>query len=545
MLHYIKYKIQLSLLATICLFTINYSCNNKINTEKNLDSKSIPQDFIYIEDSVFKLNGESFFPLLLNYVIDFRNINDSLVISPILEYDNPSIFESNTRKECYEQLESHFQLIKEMGFNSLRICFDRIRTDSLGKYYYNADEKKYYIDTAYPLLLKEIDDLLSIAKKHELHIMLLIKPPININSELEAFTIQLLQKFQNNPTIFAYDFMNEPLYFEKDYEREKIATYKIVDHWKHIMRKHAPNQLLTIGFSEPIEVFEWDPALMPVDFVQIHTYHPLRVPSEIYWYSTYIKTPWIIGETGLQADGDSITYEEQLHFVRDAYQLTRDNGGIGFGIWNFQDIPQSYYEAHYTGLLNHKDSTFTKDGKYCIKGSIKPAGQYISKLNTNYKPKPKKQPINYFNILGYNNIVVVGKIIDKQTNQPVEGAVIRAWTEHWIGMNTFSDKNGNFKIFANAPCLHFEISAPKMSRVKFDKELFYIKLTDENYNLKDLPNCFLEYHNISYKPFLLNEDTPNIESDSSYIFNFNPKMFNKTKYISIIGDIYLEKIKIN
>ena len=42
------------------------------------------------------------------------------------------------------------------------------------------------------------------------------------------------------------------------------------------MSKHAPNQLLTIGFSN-YRSFRGGLYLLDVDFIQIHTYHPLRV----------------------------------------------------------------------------------------------------------------------------------------------------------------------------------------------------------------------------------------------------------------------------
>ena len=58
--------------------------------------------------------------------------------------------------------------------------------------------------------------------------MLLIKPPID-NEALENFYGKNTERFQNNPTIFAYDFMNEPLYFDAKPRRAKTEAMKIVD----------------------------------------------------------------------------------------------------------------------------------------------------------------------------------------------------------------------------------------------------------------------------------------------------------------------------
>ena len=128
--------------------------------------------------------------------------------------------------------------------------------------------------------------------------------------------------------------------------------------------------------SEPIEIFEWDPSILPVDFVQIHTYHPLRIPNEIWWYSKYVGKPWIIGETALPSDNDSISYDLQARFVKEVYQYIIDCGGIGFGWWEFQDHinPGLNFEANYPGLLNHDGITTTKSGKEIVYAADNPVG---------------------------------------------------------------------------------------------------------------------------------------------------------------------------
>ena len=109
-------------------------------------------------------------------------------------------------------------------------------------------------------ILDGVSDVLNIAESHGLKVMLLLKPPFE--KEIENFTIEMLKRFSDNPTIFAYDFMNEPLYFDIEPNRTKTDAVKIVSKWKDMMKEYAPNHLLTIGFSEPIEVFEWDPSML-------------------------------------------------------------------------------------------------------------------------------------------------------------------------------------------------------------------------------------------------------------------------------------------
>ncbi|NLE62840.1 MAG: cellulase family glycosylhydrolase [Bacteroidales bacterium] len=521
------------LLLIISLISISCSSKKKDSLRPDLSNTN----YIYIDNKTFKHKNDTFFPIMLNYVIACRSIDNKCVISPIKSYENPNIYESNTEKEILHQLSGHFQLIHELGFNCLRLCFDRISQDKKGHYFYQADNKKYYIKEHATEIIQGFKQVINIAGEKNLRVMLLIKPPIQ-NKELQAFTIKLLKTFKDNPVIFAYDFMNEPLYFDQKKKRSKKEAVKIVSQWRDLMRKHAPNQLFTIGFSEPIEVFEWDPQLLPVDFVQFHTYHPLRVPNEIYWYSHYIDKAWMIGETALPADGDSISYEEQAQFMLDAFHYSVDCGGSGFGWWEFQEIPGSHFEAQYTGLLNHQGITFTTDSAHIILGTLKPAAHLVKEL-TNYKAKKPVQAVNYYNMLGFNNICIKGKIVDKKTKQAVEGAVVRAWNEYWsVGINTFTNEKGEFTLYSNDECVHFEISAPGMTKIKFDKKITYHPVSGQKADIHQLPNKDLEYQRISYKPFLLQSNTAPYP-----LFHFDPEKFNQAKFTGDMGPLYLKKIK--
>ncbi|MCL2435182.1 MAG: cellulase family glycosylhydrolase [Lentimicrobiaceae bacterium] len=488
-------------------------------------------DFIYLKDKHFEIRNEKFFPVMLNYIVSSRNINGEFVISPHIDYEEVGVFESHTKEEIAHQLRGHFQLIKEMGFNIIRMCFDRINKNEKDYYYY-ADGKEFFINTDYNQILEGLETFTNIANEKGLRIMLLLKRPWEDKS-LEDFAIKVFEKFKDNPTIFAYDLMNEPLYF--DYEqRNKKEVFQIVSHWEKMMRKHAPNQLFTIGLSEPIEVNKWDPALIPVDFVAFHTYHPLRAKSEIYWFSTYGGKPWMIGETALPADNDSISYDDQTSYMREVYQYVVDCGGAGFGWWDFQEAVHGSFEAQFTGILNHEDTTRTQDGNYTILGTVKPAAQILPEL-ADYKPKEKAIPINYYNMMGYNNYVIKGQIVNKKTKQPIEGAVIRSWNKYWsIGQNTYSDENGEFLLYSNDESVHFQISAPNMTSIRFDKNLRYKKIVDGNYDRNYLPDQYLEYHSICYKPYL--KDAP------VSVFDFDESKFNQAKFKGDLGKLYLMPI---
>lgn len=525
------------------LFIIFISaCGLKNENKKDLSGT----DYIYIKDKSFMNRGKIFFPLMLNYAVGFRNIEDKFYISPILQYENPEIFESNSKTSIENQIRAHFTLINEMGFNTIRICFDRVFFDDENKaFYFPADEKKLFLLKDYKLIFEGLKPLFKIASENKLKIMLLIKPPVE-NPELECFTKLLLQEFSNETTLFAFDFFNEPLYFDlvnsanKNTFRKKADAFKIVKKWKQMMLDYAPNQLFTIGFAEPLEVFEWDPSILPVDFIAFHTYHPLRVPNEIYWYSKYINKPWMIGETALPADGDSISYEEQKQFYKEVFKRVINCGGSGIGWWEFQEPATGNFEAKYTAILNHKGVTKTKKGNYSIIGTVKPVVDEIIRLKDFRIKENCECNSNYYNMLGYNNFKLIGKVYNKNTMLPIEGAVIRGWNNDWsIGQNTFTNKDGEFTLYSNDVCIYFEVSAPKMSNSKFSFNTNYIAISNYN-SITDLPSQKLEYHNISYKTFL-KYPIDSIGKDD-YIFNFEESKFNQAKFVGHMGIIKLEPL---
>lgn len=467
-----------NLLLAIAVFAI-WGCTERRITELPArDTKT--ENFVYLSEGTFMLNGEEWFPLMLNYKTEVRNS----VVFPVSYYGEGATFVENFRK------------ISGWGFNTLRICMDVMSDD---------------VDTT--VLFPSLEKMMDTAQMCGFKVMLLIKPPLD--EQRKIFTAGLLKHFAENPTLWAYDFMNEPLYFDPAETRDKIEAYNIVVDWREMMENHAPHQLFTIAFSEPIEVFEWDPSILPVDFVEMHTYHPLRVVSEMCWYGRFVGKPWMVGETGLPADNDSVPYSWQAVFMNETFQCAIDNGAIGYGWWEFHDcLDGTNFEAWYTGLLDDV-------------GVEKPASQIVKRLKS-LKRHNSHRPVNYFNILGYRNLAVEGEIIDEKTGKGIEGAVIRGWNEDWsVGMNTFSDENGRFSLVSNDVCTHFEISAPCYSKVKFDRHVYYR-------DVSDLPDKDLEYQQIGYAGFL--------QSDSS-ILSLNPEKFKISPQKFDIGRIELKRIK--
>jgi len=101
---------------------------------------------------------------------------------------------------------------------------------------------------------------------------------------------------------------------------------------------------------------------------------------------------------------------------------------------------------------------------------------------------------------------------------------MRGWNEDWsVGMNTFTNEKGEFTLYSNDECTHFEVSAPNMSKIKFDAKISYF--SDKKFSIDSLTDRKLEYHSISYKPFL----KTNINDSSFSIFDFDKEKFGKAK----------------
>lgn len=442
--------------------------------------------YVYINRAGFYADGKPWFPFMLNYKAFY---SDGEVV-PAPWYTGSGIRE-------------HFDTIASWGFNAVRVCLD-----VMGE---GGDTAAMYAATR--RMVQQADSA-------GLRVMLLIKPPLD--DYWKAYTIGLLRSLADMPALWAYDFMNEPLYFDPVPDRPKEDAVKIVREWRDMVRRYAPHQLFTVATAEPIEVFEWDPSMLPVDFIEMHTYHPLRVQAEMWWYSHYCDKPWMVGETGLPSDGDSVSYSDQARFMKETYLYARANGAIGYGWWEFQDCPSGVnFEAQYTGL---------RDAQGRRKWNI---SNLFDKMDLSDKSYKSDQPVNYYNMLAYRNLATTGTVVDDK-GRPVEGAVIRGWNDDWsVGVNTYSDSKGRFRLVSNDICTHFEVSAPGYSRVKFDNA----KLFPTNLSLLDRQR---EYQSIPLTGWNLwyNSEPTNKDELSS-----NKKDFAAEKALSrSLGTVKLKRL---
>ena len=144
----------------------------------------------------------------------------------------------------------------------------------------------------------------------------------------------------------------------------KQDAIAIAQHWHDLVRKHAPYQLYTVGLTGIRETFEFDPNLLRADFISFHPYEyePDQVRNELTWYNRNMDVPWIIGETAIPADNDSVPYETQRLFAKKVMEQSRACGSEGFSWWQYKDVVWNEFHPSFMGVLNREGVTRTASG---------------------------------------------------------------------------------------------------------------------------------------------------------------------------------------
>jgi len=437
--------------------------------------KSPNESFVSMDDDKFSLNGSSFYPVVLNYVLSVRMDKGQLWACPHFGYYSHSLSLFRSKDSSLATIKADMELIKDMGFNTVRLIYigEGRKNKNSGEISIDvrADENR---DTSFSLssdqqlttYFKAIDELLCIVGQAGLKAILLT-PVVPDDVASEEHLKKVTKYFKHDRTILAYDLFNEPLYFDMLVEREKKDIYQIVKRWRKIVRENAPDQLVTIGLTGVLEVLEWDPNILDVDFLSMHPYEyqPEQVRNEMYWYHKYITKPWIIGETAIPADGDSVSYQEQKIFARNTLAQAYNCGAMGYSWWQYKDVEWSTFHAHYLGVVNNKGETKTSKGNV-VKGTVKPLIQEFKMFD----PTQKKQDCacldNYYDYSGHRKFRLNGVLKDHKNN-PIQGGIVMAWNEHWSrSHSTYTKEDGSFELNSDVSFFHWKASATMHSVTK-------------------------------------------------------------------------------
>lgn len=436
------------------------------------------EHFVSLKGKEFILDEKRFFPMALNYILSLQTDKDKIWVAPYSGYYAPGNFKHRftTKDSSLMNLKADMDLIKEMGFNTVRfvgidiVLDEKTGGQSIGANYVNDSNIYFKLDNDkdYERYFSALEDLFRVVDKAGLKVIFLNKVLPDVRST-EDHLLKMAARFKDEPALMAYDFFNEPLYFDSP-ERNKKDVFETVNRWGKIVKMYAPHQLSTIGLEGIREVFEWDPNMLGVDFVSLHPYEyePEQVRNEIYWYGKYIEKPWIIGETAIPADNDSVSYGEQVKFARKTLEQSYNCGASGYSWWQYKDVEWQAFHANFMGIVNMKGETRTKSPNISITGTPKPIVKEFQQFNT---AKPKGDCVflpNYYNYSNHKDCRIKGMLTDTDGSRIV-GGVILAWNQWWShSYHTITKEDGTFEVLGDFQFYHWMVSATKHSMVRGD-----------------------------------------------------------------------------
>ena len=428
------------------------------------------QHFVTVGESGFELEGRPFFPLAVNYILTKRLMHDSVWLGPSIDYPD-SMLIPMTPTEDLEELRGHMELVREMGFNTVRLVGTSDVRERDGRpimpfrSHYKED-RWYALDTS-DLRSRYLDGLEGVLDIiHEAGLKAIVHIGVMpLQPSTEEHFIQVAERFANDPTILAYDLFNEPLYFDTLW-RDKSEVRAVSAHWRELMREHAPSQLWTIGLANLREVLEWDPTIIDADFFSFHPYEhePLQVLNELYFYSRHCPKPWIVGETAIPADNDSIPYSEQRDFALNTLRQAMACGAWGYSWWQFKDVDWHRFHPNFLGVVSRHGATRTASGR-SVHGSVKPIAEVFRSFDPSGPKATCECPANYFNWTPGNANRLIGRMLDEDGNG-IDNGVIMAWSQWWDKLaNTVTRSDGTFELVTDIPLAHWTMSAPGRIRI--------------------------------------------------------------------------------
>ena len=352
---------------------------------------------VTIKGNKFYINESEFYPVCVHYHAEgFKNTPDpqeptqfELLYSPVHSYNLTNGFECNSYQGCFDQMQTDFNYISSMGFNTVRISIAQQFKPEIGlfmSYIVPGQTEPYqpviddfdFKDPNDPALLRLLNFTESIlqcannAQPNPLKIILLVKADITY---LEDKEVELRSSFLNKLSYFisqsssqnallAYDLFNEPYYHivENPYDTNKIHRFiekdkvcNIVTSWYNLIKNNAPNHLITLGSGGDWDIFDWDISLLKLDFISLH-YYPyktsledvtlqstqnlmrIRTLNRLFWLNNNSLRPWIIGETGFTSNETGDTDDNGIFNPIYFYSLSHGFNGTNSDLADYVDF---------------------------------------------------------------------------------------------------------------------------------------------------------------------------------------------------------------
>jgi endo-1,4-beta-mannosidase len=326
--------------------------------------------FVYVKGDKLMLGSSPYYVNGMNYVFNLNQHN----YTPDNTITQGTFFLSRFKNECtWDQrcnqvfnypkwqelllddadIDADFARISAQGYNTLRIVggldFNDDPTSSTGGLVHGAIRDSLFSPPSsylgwgvysasyqipdnvstntYPyidgIVIPKLQILLQKAANHGLKVIYLAGfNGINRQSawtNYGLFLARIANYFKNDPTLMAFDIVNEPDWEPSgDVWKPQVCSLTYDLYTK--IRNTGSKALITYGNLAPNNTFIWDPGLISADFFSPHLYccdpngscgpdlaqRLDNIKSTIIYYSEiFAGKPWLAGETGFSSDFDA------------------------------------------------------------------------------------------------------------------------------------------------------------------------------------------------------------------------------------------------
>ena len=454
-------KQLLYVFMAVCLFAIFKSKGQPYQPEF--------ANYITISNGEFKDGSNVFKPLCINYLVDYDYYIDSAkyYIAPHFCYSNVYRDHKQTKINDNSAV-SHWGYgdngKNEMDSAKIKLNRDLKKIDSLG---FNVVRLRpsiswrnniLHIPTgSYTEYFRLTDSLIAKCTALGLRVIMVLSDDTNTYKQFDQYCIYLdsvTSHYSNNKTVMAYVVYMEPSYKWKNAkENDKIMISNWSRKWYYLIKKNAPNQLISYGLDGIKNILFWDPAALTYDFLSMHFYYgssysfisTSAVNSYFKWMNDNVNDLWVLGETGFSGTNSDIciynihsetgTENDQFIYADNTMQKALECGCKGYSWWQYQDVKWNSCLQNYFGLITY----------YPVEGLKK-----VHSLFPTYKfriaENPCNRPDSYYNIPDYPSSNFSGMVQD-QNSDPISDALVIAWSNtNKSYYSTFTDSQGEYTI---------------------------------------------------------------------------------------------------
>src|SRR3989339_960294 len=492
---------------------------------------------VTIDGKQFKCGDSIYYPMIVNYTMDPLKLvgTSEYFVSPCHSYGATSTYECSDTLSCSNQILSDFNTIAGMKFNGARItgiapyyipgqglCLTTVLSDD-SDYDYLMINPNNPNDTGMKAMIRIYDKLLELASQVSIQPFKLILMPHAAKTAFDSSEVSARNDFYNvlaqhldssifRTSLLAIDLINEPYHHDTVYKTKEQAC-NIISTWYNTIKSNAPDVLVTIGSGGYWDVFDYDPAVLKLDFLSLHYYSDLapyehvgdtaaqqksreRTANKLFWLSRNCPMPWIIGETGFTASaswdttwGLQGTLDDMANYAEYSLNATCNCGGSGSSWWSYQDVnfdgtSSDNFWANFFGLLERG----YEPGPVSEKPAVDIFRNYSPIVNgpcpVSYSPvydstKLYYDPYQHYLYNTDTSTYIYGHLEDMFGN-PIKDAYVNTATEvKWLYLDTMrykqffhftlSDSNGNFTIIP--------IDADSIYSEQREKYVLYYKLS--------------------------------------------------------------------